>query len=51
VTRTRPEGEADWLTVEEVGKYGTWLISDRSKTRGQIIRFNSRSQLVDLKWQ
>jgi NAD(P)-dependent dehydrogenase (short-subunit alcohol dehydrogenase family) len=51
VTRTRPEGDADWLTVEEVGKYVTWLISDQSKTRGQIIRFNSRSQLVDLKWQ
>ena len=51
VTRTRPEGNADWLTAEEVGKYVTWLISDQSKTRGQIIRFNSRSQLVDLKWQ
>ena len=51
VTRMRPEGDADWLTAEEVGRYVTWLISDQSKTRGQIIRFNSRSQLVDLKWQ
>jgi len=51
VTRTRPDGEPDWLTVEEVGQYVTWLISDRSKARGQIIRFNSRSQLTDLNWQ
>jgi len=34
-----------------VGQYVSWLVSDRSTTRGQIIRFNSRSQLTDLRWQ
>jgi 3-oxoacyl-[acyl-carrier protein] reductase len=51
LTRTRPDGDPEWLTVEEVGRYVTWLVSDQSKTRGQIIRFNSRAQLVDLSWQ
>ena len=50
VSRSRPEGDADWLTSEEVGQYVAWLVSDRSSTRGQIIRFNSRSQLTDLRW-
>jgi hypothetical protein len=34
-----------------VGQYVAWLVSNRSRARGQILRFNSRSQLVDLKWQ
>ncbi len=51
VSRSRPDGDADWLTSEEVGQYVSWLVSDRSTTRGQIIRFNSRSQLTDLRWQ
>jgi hypothetical protein len=34
-----------------VGQYVAWLVSDRSNTRGQIIRFNSRAQLTDLRWQ
>jgi hypothetical protein len=51
VSRSRPDGDADWLTSEEVGQYVAWLVSDRSAMRGQIIRFNSRSQLTDLRWQ
>jgi hypothetical protein len=51
VSRTKPEGETDWLTADEVGQYVAWLVSGRSRARGQILRFNSRAQLVDLKWQ
>jgi NAD(P)-dependent dehydrogenase (short-subunit alcohol dehydrogenase family) len=51
VSRKRPEGDPDWLTTEEVGQYVAWLVSDQSRTRGQILRFNSRAQLVDLNWQ
>jgi NAD(P)-dependent dehydrogenase (short-subunit alcohol dehydrogenase family) len=51
VSRSRPDGEPEWLTADEVGQYVTWLVSERSTMRGQIIRLNSRSQLVDLNWQ
>ena len=51
VSRGKPEGDPDWLTAEEVGQYVSWLVSSRSRTRGQILRFNSRAQLVDLGWQ
>jgi NAD(P)-dependent dehydrogenase (short-subunit alcohol dehydrogenase family) len=51
VSPRRDDGDVDWLTVEEVGRYVTWLVSDRSTMRGQIIRLNSRSQLTDLHWQ
>ncbi len=51
VSRSRPDGDADWLTSEEVGQYVAWLVSERSNARGQIIRFNSRAQLADLRWQ
>jgi NAD(P)-dependent dehydrogenase (short-subunit alcohol dehydrogenase family) len=51
VSRNKPDGDADWLTSEEVGQYVAWLVSSRSRTRGQILRFNSRAQLVDLNWQ
>jgi 3-oxoacyl-[acyl-carrier protein] reductase len=51
VSRSRPDGDSDWLTSEEVGRYVTWLVSDQSSSRGQIIRFNSRAQLSDLNWQ
>ena len=51
ISRTKPEGDADWLTADEVGQYVAWLVSPRSRARGQILRFNSRAQLVDLKWQ
>ena len=51
LSRSRPDGDTDWLTAGEVGEYVAWLVSDRSTTRGQIVRFNSRSQLLDLTWQ
>ena len=51
ISRSRPDGDTDWLTAEDVGQYVAWLVSDRSTTRGPIVRFNSRSQLTDLKWQ
>jgi 3-oxoacyl-[acyl-carrier protein] reductase len=51
ISRHKPDGDPDWLTAEEVGQYVAWLVSDRSRTRGQILRFNSRAQLVDLGWQ
>lgn len=51
VSPRREDGDADWLTVDEVGQYVAWLLSDRSSMRGQIIRLNSRSQLTDLRWQ
>ena len=46
VSRIKPDGDTDWLTAEEVGQYVAWLVSSRSTTRGQIIRFNSRAQLT-----
>jgi NAD(P)-dependent dehydrogenase (short-subunit alcohol dehydrogenase family) len=48
VSRSRPEGDADWLTADEVGRYAAWLISGESAERGEILRFNCRSQLESL---
>jgi len=51
VSPRREDGDPDWLTVDEVGRYVAWLVSDRSAMRGQIVRLNSRAQLTDLRWQ
>jgi NAD(P)-dependent dehydrogenase (short-subunit alcohol dehydrogenase family) len=51
VSRSKPDGDNDWLTAAEVGQFVTWLVSERSSARGQIFRLNSRSQLTDLNWQ
>jgi NAD(P)-dependent dehydrogenase (short-subunit alcohol dehydrogenase family) len=47
----REDSDPDWLTVDEVGRYVAWLVSDRCGMRGQIVRLNSRAQLTDLHWQ
>lgn len=45
-TRSRPDGEEEWLTADEVGTYAVYLASDVARHRnGETIVFESAKQL------
>lgn len=51
ITRSRPTGEAHWLTAEDVGSYAAYLVSEQAAhLRGATIRATSRDQVAQL-WQ
>jgi 3-oxoacyl-[acyl-carrier protein] reductase len=45
-TRSRPDGEEDWLTADDAGAYAVFLAGDAATDKhGDTIVFNSRNQL------
>ena len=45
-TRSRPDGDEDWLTADDAGAYAVFLASDAATDKhGDTIVFNSRDQL------
>lgn len=49
ITRSRPEGQPDWLTAEEAGEYAAYLASDAaSNIHGETVIFQDRTELSQL---
>lgn len=49
LTRSRPQGEPEWLTADEAGLYAAYLASDRAAdVRGKTIRLYQRAQLAPI---
>ncbi len=49
LTRSRPQGEPEWLTANEAGLYAAYLASERgADVRGKTIRLYQRAQLAPI---
>lgn len=49
ISRTRPDGDPDWLRAEEdVGRFVARLVSPADATKGEIIRLQSRAHVAAL---
>jgi hypothetical protein len=49
ITRSRPQGRANWLTADSAGEYAAYLASDAAiNIRGETIIFKDRKQLEAL---
>ena len=45
ITRSRPQGQAGWITADDAGKYCVYLASDANTQTGETIVFNAADQV------